>query len=146
MPSPDTPPPESPRGPGYETRDVDPKVIIWLVGSIVVVVGASMIGLRLLVDTHSASAARQEPPLVSTVDQTPPSPRLQTTPVRDYQTFVAEQDARLHSYGWVDRQQGIVHIPIERAMDRAVEKGLPPATPSTDQPPPSDGGPAATQE
>ena len=29
---------------------------------------------------------------------------------------------RLESYGWVDEQKGIVHIPIERAMD-LVEKG-----------------------
>src|SRR5262249_5612958 len=28
------------------------------------------------------------------------------------------QKGRLHSYGWVDRKRGIVHIPIERAMER----------------------------
>jgi hypothetical protein len=28
-----------------------------------------------------------------------------------------EKDARLRSFGWVDRAQGVAHIPIEDAMD-----------------------------
>ena len=32
---------------------------------------------------------------------------------------------RLQAYGWVDKEQGIVHIPIDRAMDM-VEKGARP--------------------
>jgi len=32
---------------------------------------------------------------------------------------------RLDSFGWVDREKGIVHIPIDRAMDM-VEKGAHP--------------------
>ncbi|HXF09766.1 MAG TPA: hypothetical protein VN625_03200 [Desulfuromonadaceae bacterium] len=31
-----------------------------------------------------------------------------------------EQIRKLNSYGWVDRSHGVVHIPIERAMDLAV--------------------------
>jgi hypothetical protein len=34
-----------------------------------------------------------------------------------------EQQARLNEYGWVDRQKGIIHIPIEQAMDRVVREG-----------------------
>jgi len=30
---------------------------------------------------------------------------------------VARQRARLASYGWVDRAHGVVHVPIERAME-----------------------------
>jgi hypothetical protein len=32
-----------------------------------------------------------------------------------------EQTRRLHSYGWVDRKSGVIHIPIERAMELFVE-------------------------
>ncbi|MFE8603884.1 hypothetical protein [Archangium violaceum] len=32
----------------------------------------------------------------------------------------AEQRKRLHGYGWVDRDAGVVHIPIERAIERVV--------------------------
>jgi hypothetical protein len=31
----------------------------------------------------------------------------------------------LNNYGYVDEQKGVVHIPIERAMDRLLQQGLP---------------------
>ncbi len=33
-----------------------------------------------------------------------------------------EQLQRLHEYGWVDRDAGVVHIPIERAIERVVSE------------------------
>jgi hypothetical protein len=35
------------------------------------------------------------------------------------------ETARLSGYGWVERTQGIVHIPIARALALTVERGLP---------------------
>jgi hypothetical protein len=32
---------------------------------------------------------------------------------------------RLRSYGWVDRRQGVVHLPIERAMELVAEGARP---------------------
>ena len=37
----------------------------------------------------------------------------------------AREDAVLTTYGWVDRNTGVARIPIERAMDLLVERGLP---------------------
>jgi hypothetical protein len=34
-------------------------------------------------------------------------------------------DQRLTTYGWVDRNAGKVHIPIERAIQLTAERGLP---------------------
>lgn len=48
-------------------------------------------------------------------------PPQRNTPVTDLHEMRAAEDAVLHHYGWVDRQQGVVHIPIEVAKDRAVE-------------------------
>jgi hypothetical protein len=45
------------------------------------------------------------------------APRLQATPVDDYAHYLAGKRALLESAGWVDREQRIAHIPIERAMD-----------------------------
>jgi hypothetical protein len=39
--------------------------------------------------------------------------------------FRAEEEKRLRSYGWVDQQQGVAHIPIDRAIDALARKGLP---------------------
>lgn len=33
-----------------------------------------------------------------------------------------EQEAKLESYGWVDRERGVARIPIERAIDLYVER------------------------
>ena len=36
-----------------------------------------------------------------------------------------KQDQALESYDWVDQKSGIVHIPIEQAMDLIAQRGLP---------------------
>ncbi len=38
-------------------------------------------------------------------------------PTPDSDSKLAEQEARLNRYSWVNREQAIVTIPIERAMD-----------------------------
>lgn len=40
----------------------------------------------------------------------------------------AAQNEKLNSYGWEDRSNGIVHIPIGRAMDLILQRGLPTRT------------------
>jgi hypothetical protein len=55
----------------------------------------------------------------------PPGPMLQTDPAADLRAFNAEEQARLNSYGWIDRDKGIVHIPIREAMEEAAAKGIP---------------------
>ncbi|HEV2330417.1 MAG TPA: hypothetical protein VGY56_16670 [Verrucomicrobiae bacterium] len=40
----------------------------------------------------------------------------------------AGQNQKLNSYGWVDRSNGIVRIPIDRAMDLLMQRGLPTRT------------------
>src|SRR4051812_28868569 len=37
----------------------------------------------------------------------------------------ATEDARLTTYGWLDRENGVVHIPIDRAIDMVLQRGLP---------------------
>ncbi|HVV51198.1 MAG TPA: hypothetical protein VHO06_16130 [Polyangia bacterium] len=44
-------------------------------------------------------------------------------------TWRAERAARLNGYGWIDRSKGIVHIPIERAMDEVAGGMLPDGAP-----------------
>lgn len=37
----------------------------------------------------------------------------------------ATENAVLTTYGWVDRQKGIVRIPIDRAIELLLQRGLP---------------------
>ena len=68
--------------------------------------------------------ARPEYPLAVERPSLPPEPRLQTRPREDLRALRAEEDSVLTTYGWIDRRNGIVHIPIDRAMALTVERGL----------------------
>lgn len=57
----------------------------------------------------------------------PPEPRLQESPIRDMAALRARESAVLGGYGWTDKGAGIGRIPIERAMDLALDPGLRPA-------------------
>ena len=62
---------------------------------------------------------------VSENDRMPPAPRLQTEPKQDLLDFRAAESATISSYGWVDRNNRIVRIPIADAMKLTLERGLP---------------------
>jgi len=54
----------------------------------------------------------------------PPGPRLQTDPEADYRRFRAEEEQKLDGYHWVDKQKGVVRVPIEQAMKKLVQTGI----------------------
>jgi hypothetical protein len=55
----------------------------------------------------------------------PPGPRLQTDAQGDLQKFRADEERRLNTYYWLDREKGTVHIPIEQAMKKLAATGAP---------------------
>jgi len=54
-----------------------------------------------------------------------PEPRLEEDEVHELRGFRSEEEKELASYSWVDQSAGTVRIPIERAMQLIVERGLP---------------------
>jgi hypothetical protein len=65
-----------------------------------------------------------------------PEPRLETDERGEINDFRYREEETLNSYGWVDQNAGIVHIPIDRAMQLVAERGLP-TTPKAGTVPPS---------
>src|SRR5437763_17179313 len=55
-------------------------------------------------------------------ENTPPEPLLQIAPRADWAEMLKRERTILNSYRWIDRSQGIVHIPIDRAMELVVER------------------------
>ena len=53
------------------------------------------------------------------------APMLETNEHGQFRDFLIKQEDQLNSYGWVDKEGGVAHIPIERAMQLIVERGLP---------------------
>jgi len=52
-----------------------------------------------------------------------PAPQLQTTPLSDLENLQNAQLARIGRYGWIDQSNGLLRIPINRAMEIVVSKG-----------------------
>lgn len=53
------------------------------------------------------------------------SPHLQLSPHADLVVLRAREDAELTNYGWINRPAGVVRLPIDRAMDLLLQRGLP---------------------
>jgi hypothetical protein len=104
-------------------------------------VGVAMWGLFRLLARQEGAGERPLPPAVaSSLKRTPPEPRLEPNPLFPRARVRAEEDAALSSYGWVDEKTGTARIPITRAMEILVARGLPPAKPMTAPPAPMAGG------
>jgi hypothetical protein len=56
--------------------------------------------------------------------QVPPSPRLEQNPRGDTGKIIEDANKQLEGYGWVDQQAGTAHIPIDRAMELLLERGV----------------------
>lgn len=62
-------------------------------------------------------------------------PRLETAPGQTLAALKPIEQERLNTYAWINRSAGTVRIPIDRAIDLLVERGLPSAPPAANQPP-----------
>jgi hypothetical protein len=112
----------------HETSDVNIRAIFgFAIGLTVttIVVGFAVWLLFQYFNAREAQTTFTEYPLAAQESRVPPEPRLQTNPREDMGNLRAREDQALTSYGWVDKNAGIVRIPIERAMQLIVERGLP---------------------
>jgi hypothetical protein len=102
---------------GYEVRDVTAKTLAGLG----VMLCLALVLLGALVWAFMAGLAAGQTSVASTAAvqraTDAPAPQLQTDPAGDLAKKRAAEDSVLNSYGWIDRQQGTVRIPIDRAMD-----------------------------
>jgi hypothetical protein len=118
--------------PRHETSDVDIRGI--LAFGLALIVSAIVIHLLVLAlfdyfDRREARRVPAEYPLAAGQGtRVPPEPRLQTNPREDLRRFRANEDELLTSYGWIDKNAGVVRIPIDDAMKLVLERGLPART------------------
>ncbi len=119
---------ETPPGSTYEHTDAHagPMVhfALWLaISAVIVHVGmAGMYGLLVRESTERVDTQRY-PLAVNGPPRLPAEPRLQQFPRNELHDFRVEEDQQLHNYGWVDKNSGTVHIPIDAAMRLTLERG-----------------------
>ncbi len=65
-------------------------------------------------------------------ERTFPAPRLQSDDVADLNKFRDYEEQVLNTYGWINQNAGVAHIPIEQAMQTLAKQGLPTRPPTAD--------------
>lgn len=112
---------QSGKRPGSEGGDVSIRGILLAAAGLGVLIAVTFTTMYGLFDQLMTREARLSPPSSPLAEghrrAEPPPPRLQTDPIADLQALRAEESRLLGSYGWADRAQGTVRIPIERAME-----------------------------
>lgn len=93
----------------YSPQAIAVRPIAAVAAGIVAVIGIALVAARFVAGGIAEPAVTPGP--VRTAE-----PPLQPHPARDLAAYRAEKERQLESYGWVDRDHGIAHIPIERAM------------------------------
>ena len=129
---------------GFEREDLGARnvyaflIILALVGLVVYfVVNATYRGLNGYFQAHQPQQTALKPMTESDpratqtsrverqISDTFPQPLLENDERNELNDFRRQEEKQLNSYGWVDQKAGVVHVPIERAMQLMAERGLP---------------------
>ena len=113
---------------GYEKRDANAKWIFGIVGFLVIaglIMHLVLAGVMERLEkkpypTDTLNGVRHSPRTIATT-----APRLQIVPPEDLEKFRAAEQNQLDTYGWINRTAGVVRIPVARAMELVLERGLP---------------------
>ena len=110
-----------------------------------------VVGLFKMFEHQVATADPGRPPMMAPatspqpglgIDIGAPGPGLLTDESGNLHQFRQAEDEDMHSYGWIDKNAGIVRIPIDKAKELLLERGIPGGKPMpTAGPAPAQGKP-----
>jgi len=111
----------------HEESDVQVRLILMFgIGLAVITIVVLLVAYWLFDDFAARWAKLQVPPSPLAETRQPlPEPRLQVAAAHDLQQMRTAENLVLSSYGWVDEAAGFVRIPIDRALELLLERGLP---------------------
>ena len=134
---------------GFEREDLGAKPVIGFIVSLVisgVLIYYVIWGIFHFLDAYDRKHQQVRTPLIQVESNTRdvrtqviqrfPEPRLEENERTELNGFRYGEEQELNSYGWVDKNAGVAHIPIEQAMQMIAQKGLP-TTPQTGVAPPA---------
>ncbi len=99
-----------------EPEGVSARPVVLVAAGFLLFVGICLSGIFLY---YSDAIGGRTPPKPDVF----PAPQLQRTPLSDLEKLEKGQKAQLEGYAWVDKNLGIVRVPIERAMQIVASKG-----------------------
>lgn len=114
-------------GPGHENSDASVRMVVVVLAFLAA--GAAVVffivfGIFSYLANHPLSTAAPNPMAETATQQFPPAPRLQVHPTIELQDLRSQEDKILSTYGWTNKNAGIVRVPIDRAMDLALQRGF----------------------
>ena len=104
----------------YERSDIESGGIAWIGAGLGLFVLAVPLLMQLIYPQSMRHISSAAPPALSAN-----APQLEIAPSQYLQRLDRAEAQVSVSYGWVDRAHGIVRIPVARAMERLLQKGLP---------------------
>jgi hypothetical protein len=132
------PTPNQPNHDGFEQEDLSSRSALYFLAGLVlvcVVVYLIVFGMYRFLDSYATAHQPPMSPMVTpetdTRAVTPgnaetfPQPRLEENERTQLRSFIEDQDRKLATYDWVDKDRGTVRIPIDRAMELIAQRGLP---------------------
>jgi len=117
----------APTGP-TEGDGVSYRGLVWF---LVILFGTTIVcqilmwGLFRLFESQATRDDVARAPLSAPAGTLAPPPNLLTDEPANLTRFREQEDHVLSTYGWMDRNAGIVRIPIDRAKALLLERGLP---------------------
>jgi hypothetical protein len=108
-----------------DTRPTDYERSDWDLGPVAMIYAGVLVLLVICCFVLIAAYPTALPDVARSLRIAPPGPRLQTNPAADLARFRAEEEKRLNGYFWLDRDKGLVHIPIRQAMKNLAANGIP---------------------
>ena len=122
---------------GFEREDLGAKPVIGFIVSLVisgVLIYYVIWGIFHFLDAYDIKHQESRTPLIKVETNTRdvqtqmiqrfPEPRLEDNERTELNGFRYGEEEQLNSYGWVDKNAGIAHIPIEQAMQLIAQRGL----------------------
>jgi hypothetical protein len=128
----------------HEDSDVNVRALLWAVVIFIVFAIVTHLVLYLQFHAYAKHFRRDESQPLTMMPRpsnVPPTPRLQpfpnktpngealppntNTPLTDMAEMRAAEDEALTKPAWVDKQKGIVRLPIETAKQLVLQRGLP---------------------
>jgi len=129
---------------GFEHEDLSPKGVFYFMGGVGVlglVIYFILIGMYRFLDNYDKTHQGPANPMAATAgmdpqsmsyrqmqeqaQQTFPKPVLEHSEQTQYLEELKKENEVLGSYDWVDKNNGVARIPIDRAMDLLAQRGLP---------------------
>jgi hypothetical protein len=104
----------------YERSDIESRGIAWIAAGL----GLFVLAVPLLMPLVYPQSMRHISPAAMPA-LSADAPELEIVPAQDLQRLNGAEAQVSDSYGWVDREHGVVRIPVARAVQLLLHKGIP---------------------